>query len=233
MRKVIIVTGTTRSGSTLLDKMLGNSPDGISLGEIHTIFRPWLSRHLKRPFYNKEQRIFWSDIKQGSEREVYKNLFKKFDDVNFLVDSSKSVLWIRDQNKYSESKDYEIIPIIIFKTPLEYAYSMYKRNNLRNWDQKWIRTHLWLFYVLTDFFTVKYQQLAKNPASKLESICEKVGIDYFEGKEKFWNSDNVLYLFGSESIKKAGEIIYYEKQYEREKLDYLKKNINFENRVIK
>ncbi len=46
MKKVIFITGTGRSGSTLLDMMLGNDPKGISLGEVVALFRPYRPHHL-------------------------------------------------------------------------------------------------------------------------------------------------------------------------------------------
>ncbi len=58
-------------------------------------------------------------------------------------DSSKDALWYRDQLKLSFSLDYDVIPVVIFKTPLEFAYSMHKRGLLGNaislWNTKYER----------------------------------------------------------------------------------------------
>ncbi len=235
MKKVILITGTDRSGSTLLDMMLGNSSNGFSAGEIYALFRPFRPYHRLKEnscFCNNMQCSFWFDIMQGGEEKVYENLFERLG-CNFIVDSSKNVLWIYDQIKYNRNKNYKLIPLIIFKTPLEYAYSLYKRNQLKRWKRSWIKTHLQLFYIFDDFISVKYKELAENPASKLQSLCRKIGLDYFQGKENFWNNDNTHFLFGSNTVKKSEKHIYYEKQYKEKELNNVKNNIDDSDGTMK
>lgn len=237
MKKVIIVTGTTSSGSTMLNRMLGNSPAGFSVGEIHALFWPFRPPHLLKSnkcYCNDNQCSFWGDIKNGGEKKVYKHLFEKLCDVNFMVESSKDILWIKKQIKYIKKNNYELIPIIIYKTPLEYAYSLYKRNISKEfWYGSWITSHLRLFYVIDDFLTVKFRDLVIDPAKKLQKICNKIGINYFKGKEKFWNDDFTHFLFGSRSSRTSKKIVYYEDHYEHKKLDYVKNYIPPENKMIK
>jgi hypothetical protein len=43
--KLIMVCGAARSGTTMLDFMLGNSGDAFSTGEIFGYFRPYRTHH--------------------------------------------------------------------------------------------------------------------------------------------------------------------------------------------
>jgi hypothetical protein len=45
MKKLINIYGTARSGSTMLDLILGNDPKGFSLGEVANWFYPWRTHH--------------------------------------------------------------------------------------------------------------------------------------------------------------------------------------------
>jgi hypothetical protein len=44
-KALILVCGAARSGTTMLDLMLGNSPDVFSYGEIYALFRPFRTHH--------------------------------------------------------------------------------------------------------------------------------------------------------------------------------------------
>ncbi len=225
MKKVIMVAGTERSGSTLLDLMLGNASDGFSAGEIVALFRPYAPHHILKDrncFCDEADCDFWLRIKKGGEKKLYENLFNELG-VEFIVDSSKNPLWIKDQIKYSKNQEYEIIPVIIYKSPIEFAYSKDKRGKLKGWDQAWTGTYKRLFHVFDDINTVEYKGLANDPGKKLESICKSIGIEYFEGKEKFWNNKSEHLLFGSGTVKKSDRLVYYEQQYDMDKLKRLKK----------
>ncbi|KKK48243.1 hypothetical protein LCGC14_3147090, partial [marine sediment metagenome] len=238
MKKILIILGTSRSGSTFLDSMLGNSPNGLSVGEMHALFRPWRPHHrlLSRScFCNIKECNFWSQIKKKGEKKVYYNIFQKIKDLKFIVDSSKSLHWFWDQLRYNEKNNYNLkfIPIIIFKTPIEYAYSLYKRDNLniKLWKLSWIKTHLRLFYILDHFITVRYKDLALNPSHKLREICEKVRIDYFDGKENFWQVTSTHFLFGSDTLRNSRRHISYQNQYNKKKLDFIKENLIMDDQL--
>jgi hypothetical protein len=234
MKKVVLISGTSRSGSSLLDLMIGNSNKGFSTGELSRLFRLSLNIHQPRTWdYNDEIINFWNNIKSKGEKNVYNNLFDSFKNVEYIVDSSKNPIWIRNQIKYCKNKPFKLIPIITYKTPIEFAYSLFKRDNLRFWKKQWIKTYSILFYILNNFITVKYSLLAKNPKNHLELICKKIGIDYFEGKEKFWeNNSKIYFLFGSDTLRKSKEHVYYNSQYDKSDLDFVKKKIDTSDKII-
>jgi len=239
MKKVILISGENRSGSSLLDLMIGNSNKGFSTGELFRIFRPIKTSEIlninepKIWEYNVKIIDFWNRIKLKGEENVYDNLFDSFDNIDFIVDSSKNPIWIRNQIKYGKNKSYKLIPIIIYKTPLEFAYSLFKRNQSKYWKRRWIDRHLILFFILENFITVKYSMLAKNPGNHLELICKNIGIDYFKGKEKFWESNSKKYfLFGSDSLKKSKNHVYYDSQYDKYYLDFVKNHIDSSDEIF-
>ena len=122
--------------------------------------------------------------------------------------------------------------MIIYKTPLEIAYSRFKRDNLKGWKRGWIKVHQRLFAILDDFVTVKYQELAKDPESKLKELCDYLDIKYFEGKEKFWNNKAEHFLFGSDTVRYSKKLVYYEEQYDEEKLEELKRKIKIDDLIL-
>lgn len=235
MKKVIIIVGKARSGSTLLNLMLGNDQRGLAVGELISLMRPNHSRHLLKDrtcFCSKPDCHFWKEMSRDGEEHVYSNIFEKFPKLDFIVDSSKRPLWLKDQIRYSKEGDYKVIPVICYKTPLEYAYSREKRNHLNGWKKAWIKRHLVLFHLLDDFVTVKYQELALNPAEKLKTLCNELDISYFKDKEKFWMGDNSHSLFGSGSVKSSNRLIYYDQQYDKDKLNNLKNKLDLNNRLL-
>ena len=44
-KKLLFVCGAARSGTTMLDLMLGNSDDAVSTGEIYAVYRPYRIHH--------------------------------------------------------------------------------------------------------------------------------------------------------------------------------------------
>ena len=233
MKKVIFITGTGRSGSTLLDRMLGNTSKAFSVGEMYAFFRPFRPHHLlskdKKCFCDDETCDFWYKIKKSGEKNVYNTIFEKMD-IEFIIDSSKNIFWIMDQMKYK--KNYKIIHLITYKNPLDYAYSRYKRNNLKGWEKDWEKTHLQLFYQLDKFATVNYKELAQFPSKKLRSVCKYIGMKYEDGMEKFWNNSPKHFLFGSGTLRNSKKKIYYKNQFEKEKIDYLKRNFKFDKTLL-
>ena len=44
-KRLVMVCGAARSGTTMLDLMLGNAEDAFSCGEIYALFRPFRTHH--------------------------------------------------------------------------------------------------------------------------------------------------------------------------------------------
>ena len=129
--KVVFITGIGRSGSTLLDLMPGNGENAFSAGELYALFRSFRPHHLLPDgcFCGESGCSFWKQIKERGESNVYPNLFTHAG-VCTLVDSSKHPLWLADQYQHGMGRTYQIIPVIIYKSPIESGYSLHKRGRL-------------------------------------------------------------------------------------------------------
>ncbi len=234
MKKIIFIGGSEQSGSSMMDLMLGNSHLGFSGGEIYNIFRPNKKKHniSNTDCVCKDLNCkFWSIIKNGGIRNVYKNIFNEKEGIKYIIDSSKNPLWYLDQMRFNRNRKYEIIPIIMFKTPFEFLYSKYKRNKLNVWDMNWKNVYKHYFYIFDKFSTVKYKELAKNPSEKLKSVCRKIGIDYLQNMENFWeNKDVNHFLFGATSIRNPVKKIYYHEQYDNDISNFLINNNKLKDR---
>ena len=60
-----------------------------------------------------------------------------------------------------------------------------------------------------------------------------IGIEYFDGKEYFWNNRFKNYLlFGSETLKNSNKNIAYESQYKQPYLEFVRNDIDYSNQII-
>ncbi|MDO6459523.1 hypothetical protein Q4485_02325 [Granulosicoccaceae sp. 1_MG-2023] len=202
MKKVIFVASTSYSGSTFLDMTLGNDPAGLSLGEVDAVYEPTEPHHLKRECgcgtYNCH---VWKSLEKVPASQLYQSLFKTYPHIDYIVDSSKSPLWInrRIKDLRKQGIDYRIA--VIWKTPLEIAQSFDKRGQFDNWARSWVNYYRLLHTLQPEHWTmVKYRDYASDPET-LKDICAGLGIDWFAGKEAYWEKTQHI-LFGNHSARK-------------------------------
>jgi len=186
--KVIFVGGTSFSGSTMLDMILSNDPHGNSLGEIIALFRPHREHHFQEIKKLKTDKD-WLKILDDGEKNLYQNLFNIYNNTEYFVDSSKDPNWIKKNIKILKNNNIDFKNVLIYKTPAELAHSFAKRNKINILDshiEAYYKTYL---YYIKDFRSVSYKQLVKEP-KVLELLCNYLQIDYFIGKEKFWQKEH-------------------------------------------
>ncbi len=200
-KKVVFIGGTSYSGSTLLDMMLSNADNGFSCGEVHALFRPYRPHHVNpKCVCGASNCDIWKRLRKYGERRLYVGIFKEMPHLEFIVDSSKDSLWIKDQTLNLDESNIEIHNILIWKTPLEFAFSCFKRGILDKWERSWINYHKRYFSSIEKWYSVRYQNLAKDPSEKLKTLCDLIGIEYFSGKENYWEKTHHT-LFGNYSAK--------------------------------
>jgi len=199
-RTVIFVGGTAYSGSTFFDMMLANDPKGFSCGEVQALFRPMRPHHIDPPCGcgDPECRL-WDDLKTKGENRLYESIFQCFPNIRFIVDSSKDLAWITKQSRLLEKAGIDVKHVLIWKTPAEIAYSFKKRKQGERWIRSWRNYHRLYFKVISNFRAVPYSSLVSD-SSALESVCRYTGIEYFPGKEEYWNKTHYT-LFGNTSAK--------------------------------
>lgn len=202
MHKVIFIASTGFSGSTMLDLMLSNSSKGFSCGEIYAYFNPWRDHHFNPVCgCGNLSCALWARLKNNYHAErIYQGLFNEFPNLEFVVDSSKDPTWIKDQLIHTTANGLHPIPILLWKDPIDYAYSCWKRGKDRNWQIRWVNYYKILFSITDQWYSVRYRDLAKFPAQTLESLCNVIDIEYFPGKELFWKKIHHN-LFGSNTVK--------------------------------
>jgi hypothetical protein len=186
MKKVIFVGGTSYSGSTFFQLTLANDPRGFACGEVRPLFYPAKERHRYRACSCGDPSCtIWEKIKKQGEQHLYETIFDMFPEVDFILESSKNVHWIREQSARMRRSGYDVKHILIWKTPLEYAHSLQKRkrtDELGNWS----RYHQLYYSLIDDWRAVQYARYTQNQQQLLQQVCDYAGIPYFPGKERFW-----------------------------------------------
>ena len=110
-QKIIYIIGAGRSGTTILDIVLGNCTDAISLGEINRFFKR-KGIPPKREIDNKVY-VFWGKVKKTFDKNLerdYSSLKKTFDKNEYHTHFFKS-FFIGGDSFYQKtlSKQYESI----------------------------------------------------------------------------------------------------------------------------
>jgi hypothetical protein len=197
MKKVVFIGGSSHSGSTLLDLMLSNNSSVFSIGEVNSLFHPTKSHHIN-PICGCGNVACneWLGIKDLGEKQLYETIFNRHPEIDTIVDSSKSVAWIKDQIVNLESKNIKIVNLLIWKTCYEFALSVSKRDLANNKNRFWLDYHLQYLSVVKDYKAIKTDDLVARPNEILPIICQQIGIDYVKNQESYWTKEHHT-LFGS------------------------------------
>lgn len=199
-KKVLFIGGSSYSGSTMLDMMLSNAPLGFSIGEVQALFRPYRPHH----FHPKcgcgdENCQIWKKIREKGEGALYQTVFSQFENVNYIVDSSKNPHWIKKQTDHLVRQGYDVYNILIWKEPADFCASMRKRNR-KGCIKAWKNYYRLYMSLIDNWISVSYTELAHNPSSTLTSLCKKLGIRYQSEMEDYWKKQHHT-LFGNDSAK--------------------------------
>lgn len=233
MGTLINVCGADRSGTTMLDLMLGNSADAFSCGEVYAWFRPWRKHHFDIDCdCGKKPCPIWSKLKNLPDNKFHATVIDKLQ-MQFVIDSSKELCWVLDSQVWAIENNFKVVNLIIWKDPISLAFSYWKRKgNLLLWKKKFIRYHKSIIEAKIPFIAVNHNDLSSNPQVKLAEICNAVGMPYFKGKEQFWEKTH-HHLFGSAGTRKqvtAGNSVIrasdkFSAEFENHR-DFIKKQIN-------
>lgn len=189
MKKVIFVGSASRAGSTLLGFMLANQEHAIATGDIWAMFWPHRDDHHRTNcMCEGDNCTVWREAKAGGEQKFYSTLFQTIPNLELIVDTSKWLPWFEAQRDYlTKYPNIEQQEILIFKDPYEQAHSVWKRDN----DYKHSMYHCGYKDYLNSFeqpIVVEYSDLAEYPEETLKKLCDKLGLEYYEGKSRYWEN---------------------------------------------
>ena len=202
---LVNILGAARSGTTMLDLMLGNSDDAFSCGEVYAWFRPYRTHHFNIICSCGENPCpVWKVLKDVPEKFFHKSVIEKMS-VKYVIDSSKNLRWVIDSIKWARKNNIKIYNIVIWKDPVQLSYSHWKRGKTNNvWRKNFVGYYSKFLRLEIPFVSVRYSELVQSPSKKLKELCNFIGMDYFPGKENFWQKKH-HHLFGSLGVRKQIE----------------------------
>ncbi len=201
-KKVFFIGGSSYSGSTMLDMMIANTPEGFSMGEVYAMFRPYRPNHFvinPKCSCGDPNCDIWAQVRKAGEKRLYETIFQLMPNIDFVVDSSKDPWWISEQSDYLKSQGVKVFHLLIWKEPAAFAYSMLKRKR-RHWKSFWKNYYKLYFSLIKDYFAIPYSELVQYPDIVLHDICNKAGLAFHKGREKYWMKKHHT-LFGNDSAK--------------------------------
>jgi len=190
MQKIVYILGSTRTGSTMLDMILGSHPECASLGEICLAHKrncgfcgmncKWWIKYWK--IYAKRVGCYL----RVSNIFRYEETFEAFN-ADILIDSSKKWKWLKERMKY-EKYDYKIIHLIRngkdrLKTKKRLCGKIEPKI-----VQAWVNTHRECEKIRKKHggILVKYEEIKQE----IPRICDFIGIDYQPQMLEFWKHEH-------------------------------------------
>ena len=173
--KVIAISGTGRTGSTLLSQLLSQDPSVFNLGQL---------RHLSRA-YAKDAPC--SCLQSLTHCDVYKGIDPADDlgqvieqiaaitGATTFVDTSKTPEYARELDRLP---NVELLVLNLVRDPRAVACSWYKRKrslsglvkNARDWLQRQQSLEAWKPDLGERFLMVRYEDLASDPRKTIDAI---------------------------------------------------------------
>lgn len=201
MKKVILVGGTAYSGSTFFHMMLANDPKGYACGEVRSLLAPRKPNHRHLTCScGKHPCIQWQQVRENKANDWAKTIFNQNPNIEIIVASSKSPIWIQQQNQLLKSQGIDCRNILIWKTPAEFGQSMKRRGFFEEWERSFVNYYRLYATLIDEWRAVKYEDLVKNDEAVLKLVCEYLEIPYFEGKASYWEREYHV-LAGNSSAK--------------------------------
>jgi hypothetical protein len=200
MKVVIFIGSTSRSGSTMMERVLAGVNQSLALGEIQALFHPTKKHHFDGIDKVMQMDPRWGKVISGGGDRLYVNLFKYFPEINIFIDSSKNPLWISKHERVLKNiSGVSFINLLIYKTPIELANSYYKRNLVDAWPRMYINYHRKYLSTIPVFYCVKYKDLTETD----NALAYMVSLLNINNKGNSKAADDIPYgFFGSSSVRR-------------------------------
>jgi len=232
---VVFILGASYCGSTLLGYQLGSLKNCVSIGEVSQ----WTSPDRGYIEYSRcsscrtNCKYITDEFLHGTDiNNVYYRYAELFDVTN-MVDSSKSPWYFRQHVLPAWGGRANIIPLIMYKSPLEF----YASARIRKREDK---IGVWgTFYEqallatanIDNTIVLSYKDFATENEAWLKYLCGIIGEEYEPGIVEYWNyehhqmgGNNMTNLNTNESVyDKAIADVFDEDIYKLERNAYYKK----------
>jgi len=225
----INIGGTSRSGSTLLGKILSNDVKGLYTGEMQAIFYPKRIHHYEVIKEVKSKENEWNSILQSGFEHLPSSIFNCFKGVKFIVDSSKNSFWITKLVTNCKIQSIKHKNVLIYKDPKDFAYSILKRGE-DNWEQQYINYHKKYFSNITDFYVISFTSFVKDKKTLL-LLCKWLGISYSDSKYNY--RDNIHQGFFGSNTPKTKKNIEFKSTIPKEYIKVIEKGISSHSEITK
>jgi hypothetical protein len=196
-QNLIMVLGASHSGTTMLDLMLGNHDETFSTGEVWAHFRPWRAHHFSIECRCGQNPCpIWEQLKGTGEQDFHKTVLN-LDNINSIVDSSKDLSWTIDSAQWAKANDINVRNVVIWKEPIELAYSHWKRgHSIAEFRHDFLTYYERFLNLGLPFVSLRFSALVGDPTNTIRKLCEITGLPWHAKQEEFWNKQH-HHLFGA------------------------------------
>ena len=190
---LVMVLGASHSGTTMLDLMLGNNDATFSTGEVWAAFHPWRKHHFNPACGCGAQPCpVWEKLLKLPEDQFHYAAATQAG-INHVVDSSKDLTWIIDAAEHARQTGMRMHNVVIWKEPIELAYSYYKRE----WTMEQFRSQYLKYYerfldTRLPFVAVRFSSLVADPAETVRKLCKLTGLPWQPGQGRVLGTNSII-----------------------------------------
>lgn len=197
MQKTLInICGSERSGSTMLDLIIGNNPRAFSCGEVYALYHPWRKHHFKPICGCGRECEYLKAFKNLRQEQFHTHLFEEYG-YDWIVDSSKDLTWVIDNQQWVTRNKGRVLNLVIWKKPATFSLSFLKRGRKSHyWRPIFITYYKQFLDTQLPFVAICYDDFILNPERYIHLLCTILGMEYSDRKMHFWHKEHHQ-LFGS------------------------------------
>jgi hypothetical protein len=190
----------------MLDLMLGNSEVAFSAGEIYALFRPFRTHHFD-PICSCGDRecTVWAQLRHVPERAFHLRASQQ-PGIRYVIDSSKDLCWVLDSNRWAVASGLQVRNLLIWKDPIDLAYSHWKRGRPVGYFRKQFVDYYRRYLALNlPFVSISYSRLVTDDARTLAILCQYLGMQMDPERAEFWHKQHHHFFGSAGTASQVGE----------------------------